>query len=418
MDSEKMFVLRNHTFEDNIKCDKCNVTFYNLEQVEVHIISVHIAVQDTTCDLCEGKTVTGKKQHMKTVHAGAKAFKCDFCDIRTNFGRLLLTSHIMNAHYKNSHCKKNKFKEDTLGSTPTYNADLELNQEEMKRKTIEKEFLRACKNKNTEKVARILEQNEITPEKLNKMCMLHKATRWYDVELVRRLLNFGASPNVRNQPKYVGGDTPLLLAARNGDLDIVKELLKFGAKVNVKDSIGLTPIFYAAEYGHFEIVRELLKKGAKANMTAEHILRNLLREKTPRADKIANELIKRRPKTFSDFLHDAVYCDNVDFVKKTLECGAHRVAKKINSRDSYTGETPLQIAIEKKNLEMVKILKDHGAEENPWMKSTDPENDLVTPQEYLKCLHKVMAFAQSRGISETNFKTLQDLVPLAFKRRK
>ena len=282
--------------------------------------------------------------------------------------------------------------------------------------TIEKEFLIACKNVNAEKVKRILDQNEITSKQLNKMCMLHKATRWCDVELVRRLLNFGASPNVRNQ-RGNRGDTPLILAAKDGELEIVKVLLNFGAKVNVSDCIGLTPIFYAAENSHFEIVRELLKKGAKGNMTSELILRNLLREKTPRADKIANELIKRRPKTFSDFLHDAVYSDNLEFVKKTLECGAHGATKKINSRDSYWGETPLQIAIKMENLEMVKILQDHGAEENSRMKNTDPENDVVTAAEYLKCLGKVIGFAKSRGVSETNSITLQDLAPLAFKRK-
>ena len=279
---------------------------------------------------------------------------------------------------------------------------------------IEKEFLIACKNVNTEKVERILDQNEITPKQLNKMCMLHKATRWCDVDLVRRLLKFGASPNVLNRPN----DTPLLLAAKDGELEIVKELLNFGAKVNVRDCIGLTPIFYAAENGHLEIVRELLKKGAKGNMTSELILRNLLCRKNSKCDKIANELIKRRPRTFSNFLHNAVYGDNVEFVRKTLESGAHGVSKKINSRDSYTGQTPLQIAIENKNLEMVKVLQDHGAEENSRMKNTDPENDVVTAAEYLKCLGKVISFAKSRGVSETNSITLQDLAPLAFKRKK
>ena len=277
--------------------------------------------------------------------------------------------------------------------------------------TIQKEFLMACKNANTEKVARILDRNKITPKQLTKMCMLHKATRWCDVELVKRLLNFGASPNVRNSGNY----TPLLLAAATGELEIVKELLKFGAKVNVLDSkdwTGRTPLFYAAKDGHFEIVRELLKKGARVDLDeGADILKIQFFKKTPIARKIANELIKSRPRMFTDFLHDAVFYDDVDFVKQTLESGN---TKTINSRgglytlDGCSNATPLEIAIKRGNQEMVKILQDHGAVE---------VGDVVDPFEFLECLRKVKAFAKSRGVSDTD-STLQELTILAFRMEK
>jgi len=50
------------------------------------------------------------------------------------------------------------------------------------------------------------------------------------------------------------GDTPLLIAAKNGYFEMVALLLKHGAKTNVKSkSKGHSPLHLAAQYGHEKV---------------------------------------------------------------------------------------------------------------------------------------------------------------------
>lgn len=71
-----------------------------------------------------------------------------------------------------------------------------------------------------------------------------------------------------NTEERIAGETPLMLAAKNGHVDAVKLLLNRGAKINARNpdtpdsKKGMTALMLAAQQGHDEVVRVLLEHGA------------------------------------------------------------------------------------------------------------------------------------------------------------
>ncbi|KAF8263992.1 hypothetical protein EI94DRAFT_1832014 [Lactarius quietus] len=78
------------------------------------------------------------------------------------------------------------------------------------------------------------------------------------VDMVRRLLEHGADPNVPHQDK----STPLHQASSHGWLEVARLLLSYGAKVDDKDGKDRTPYQVAASKGHDEITKLLFEHGA------------------------------------------------------------------------------------------------------------------------------------------------------------
>ena len=80
------------------------------------------------------------------------------------------------------------------------------------------------------------------------------------VEIVRRLLEHGADPNIRLT--RCKGLTPLHQASYLGSLESTRLLLSYGANIDEKDDKGKTPFQVASSGGHDEIMQLLLKQGA------------------------------------------------------------------------------------------------------------------------------------------------------------
>lgn len=62
------------------------------------------------------------------------------------------------------------------------------------------------------------------------------------------------------------GQTPLMLAAREGQVQYIDYLLSYGVKMNAVDNVGMTPLHHAVSGHAVEAVRLLLEKGAEVNI--------------------------------------------------------------------------------------------------------------------------------------------------------
>jgi ankyrin repeat protein len=86
-----------------------------------------------------------------------------------------------------------------------------------------------------------------------KVMPLHSATAAHSGEIVRLLVENGASPNIPQE----GGWVPLHEAARIGDLEMVRVLLDHGADPRLRSNDGKSPEELARSNGHHEIVKLL-----------------------------------------------------------------------------------------------------------------------------------------------------------------
>ena len=77
------------------------------------------------------------------------------------------------------------------------------------------------------------------------------------VDIVRRLLELRADPNIRTKHT-----TPLHRASSRGFLETARLLLRYGAKVNEKDEEGKTPLQVVASKRHEEMTKLLVEHGA------------------------------------------------------------------------------------------------------------------------------------------------------------
>ena len=90
---------------------------------------------------------------------------------------------------------------------------------------------------------------------------LHWAVYRVDHEMVRALLDAGATPDVTN--RY--GSTPLTEAVKLGDVELVRMLLDAGADPDSPNQDDQTALMLAASIGSLEIAELLIERGADVN---------------------------------------------------------------------------------------------------------------------------------------------------------
>ena len=77
---------------------------------------------------------------------------------------------------------------------------------------------------------------------------------------MKALVKEGADVNIANDD----GDTPLIMASKEGHVNVVNLLMENGAEVNKADDNDMTPLHWASYSGNLEVVQALL--GAKADV--------------------------------------------------------------------------------------------------------------------------------------------------------
>ena len=84
-----------------------------------------------------------------------------------------------------------------------------------------------------------------------------------NIETVRALLKGGANPNAQEAN---GGQTALMWALSERQAPVVEELVKAHADVQLASKTGFTPLMFAAQQGDADSTRIMLRAGAKPNV--------------------------------------------------------------------------------------------------------------------------------------------------------
>jgi ankyrin repeat protein len=141
----------------------------------------------------------------------------------------------------------------------------------------------------------------------------------------------------RRVSRQSGGTTMLMRAAEGGRASVVRALLKKGVDVNARDGHGRTALMLTAARGHLQVVKLLLAAGADPNLRAVSFHAGDLTALTA--------AMEASPES------------RVEIIDALLAAGAQ-----LNPADA--GRTPLIRAVEKKDLSLMKLLLNRGADVN------------------------------------------------------
>jgi hypothetical protein len=96
----------------------------------------------------------------------------------------------------------------------------------------------------------------------SKMSLLAYAVNSGNIDAVKTLLEYNASPNLVDEI----GNTPVIEASLFGLINIVQILLGYSININHQNNLGETAISAAASNGHIDIVKLLIDHNADINI--------------------------------------------------------------------------------------------------------------------------------------------------------
>ena len=165
-------------------------------------------------------------------------------------------------------------------------------------------------------------------------------------EMRKEMIQFALAHGAKIEPQNKNGFTALIFAITTGDNEIVNLLIKHGADLEVKNTVGYNALMVAlvTEGVNMDIVNTLIEKGAKLD-AVDFTLR----------DRSGNTL-----------LANAARSERPGKIKFILKSGAQ-----INATNKL-GYTPLMIAAEQGNINVVKLLLAHDADVQ--IKARDGQN--------------------------------------------
>ena len=153
---------------------------------------------------------------------------------------------------------------------------------------------------------------------------LHVAIDMNKKAMVQLLLKKGANINLTSN----NNETPLMLSVAKGHLAIGKLLIQHGADLELTESEGFSALHEAADLGNVEFAKALIYNGANINVKDDAFFTPLLLAVEQSHPKMVNLL---------------TMCDGIDMNVKNGD-----------------GATALEIALNKKNMNIGKVLAYSG----------------------------------------------------------
>lgn len=134
----------------------------------------------------------------------------------------------------------------------------------MNMENLEKQFIKAAKNGDFERVKMMLADNAdlLVSRDKDGSTALHCATWKGHVKLVEFLIGAGAPINSHNNNDH-WGTTPLHAAAHANQAIIVQLLIEAGADINAVDMNGKTPLFHTTFHNATAASKILTRYGAQ-----------------------------------------------------------------------------------------------------------------------------------------------------------
>ncbi len=190
-----------------------------------------------------------------------------------------------------------------------------------------------------------------------------------DIKTVKKILDKGLDPNLRNEKGYEA--SLMNTACSKNNIKIVKLLLSKGADVNLAGHGNYTPLMWAAESGKTpELVKLLISKGADVKVVGQDgasvlnkAVFGVISDSTSMdtlkfiVDKgvDVNHVISQGPTAGYTSLMVAARWNKIDLAKYLISKGINVNAK------AKRGDTALSIAIEEGYKKMAALLKKNGA---------------------------------------------------------
>lgn len=161
---------------------------------------------------------------------------------------------------------------------------------------------------------------------MNNPLSIHKAVRQQNIELVKQLLAQRTTVNLQDS----NHNTPLIHATKLGNIQIVQLLIDAGANINYQNvPHQMSPLMFACAGNHVTVCQLLINHGADVNITND--------DRTPP-------------------LMIACHLGFTDIVRLLLEAGA-----RVNCQD-IDGDCPLYLAVRGNHHEIVTLLSEYGAD--------------------------------------------------------
>ncbi|HXV62165.1 MAG TPA: ankyrin repeat domain-containing protein [Vicinamibacteria bacterium] len=171
------------------------------------------------------------------------------------------------------------------------------------------------------------------------------------------LLAFGTGQQAEPEKRDDAGRTPLMLAVMEDDVETAERLIAAGADVDAADAYGRTALILAAQ-SSLESVRRLIAAGADISRRDDLGTSALSVALEAGRTDIASELRAAGAiESLEERLDEAVRAGNRAEVSRLIEAGAD-----VDALDTSSYQTPLMTAIERRDIEMVLVLLDAGAD--------------------------------------------------------